>query len=387
MSIFKKHKTNADRSASDRRRHREKIEKAIKDGIHEIVAEESIIGQNGKKKFKIPVKGIKEFRFVYGNNNRKGVASAPGKNVKKGDVLKHRKRARSRKGDGEKASKEAGEEFYEVEITLEELAKYLFDDLNLPDLKKKSKKLISHEQFKRKGYRKKGIRPRLDKKKSIKNKIKRKIVAQRNAESLEERFPFHESDLRYRYIKKTYKETSSAVIFFLMDISGSMTKDKKYIARSFFFLLYHFINMRYKNTEIIFIAHEATAKEVSEEQFFKRGSSGGTIVSSALELTREIINKRFNVEENNFYIFHASDGDNFQTDNEKALELTQKLKNITQLYGFCEIEPMKERFELFKDGSLTSEYLKIIDSKFKVIQINAKEDIWPGFLQIFGNKK
>ena len=106
-----------------------------------------------------------------------------------------------------------------------------------------------------------------------------------------------------------------------MDISGSMTKDKKYIARSFFFLLYHFINMRYKNTEIIFIAHEATAKEVSEEQFFKRGSSGGTIVSSALELTREIINKRFNVEEKG---------------NVESCELCASVKSVKKLWMICQ---------------------------------------------------
>ena len=85
MSIFKKHNTNADRSASDRRRHKEKIEKAIKEGIHDIVAEESIIGQSGKKKIKIPVRGIKQYRFVYGRGNgSKGVGSAQGKDIKKG---------------------------------------------------------------------------------------------------------------------------------------------------------------------------------------------------------------------------------------------------------------------------------------------------------------
>ena len=158
MSIFKKHNTNADRSASDRRRHKEKIEKAIKEGIHDIVAEESIIGQSGKKKIKIPVRGIKEYQFVFGKNQgSKGVGSAQGQDIKKGQKIKEGQKGKG-KGQGKKAGNEKGEEFYEVELTLDELAKYLFDDLNLPDLEKKSDASVLAEKIKRKGYRKRGIR-------------------------------------------------------------------------------------------------------------------------------------------------------------------------------------------------------------------------------------
>ena len=180
MSIFKKHNTNADRSASDRRRHKEKIEKAIKEGIHEIVAEESIIGQSGKKKIKIPVRGIKEYQFVFGKNQgSKGVGSAQGQDIKKGQKIKEGQKQKG-KGTGKKAGNEKGEEFYEVELTLDELAKYLFDDLNLPDLEKKSDASVLAEKIKRKGYRTKGIRARLSKKETLKNKIRRQKQAVKN---------------------------------------------------------------------------------------------------------------------------------------------------------------------------------------------------------------
>ena len=117
MSVFKEHKTNADRVASDRRRHKQKIDKAIREGIHHIVSDESIIGQDGKKKFRIPVRGIKEHRFVYGNNDGQ-VGSAPGKDVKRGQKIGEKK-GQTIKPD--KASNESGEEFYDVEMTLEEL--------------------------------------------------------------------------------------------------------------------------------------------------------------------------------------------------------------------------------------------------------------------------
>ena len=120
MSVFKEHKTHADRSASDRRRHRDKIEKAIKEGIYDIVSEESIIGQDGKKKIKIPVKGIKEYRFIYGENQK--VGSAQGRDVKRGQKIGKRKEGQNGQGNGNQPGTERGEEYYEVEITLEELA-------------------------------------------------------------------------------------------------------------------------------------------------------------------------------------------------------------------------------------------------------------------------
>jgi len=128
MSIFRKHKTVADRSAADRTRHKKKIEKAIKEGIKDVVAEESIIGQDGKKKIKIPVKGIKEYRFVYGSGEQnKQVGSAGDKQIKKGQGLSQR--SRSGKKPGKEPGNQVGEEYYEVEVTLEELAEYLFSDL------------------------------------------------------------------------------------------------------------------------------------------------------------------------------------------------------------------------------------------------------------------
>ena len=115
MSGFSHHKTTADRSASDRRRHKHKIERAIRDGIYDIVADESIIGQDGKKKFRIPVRGIKEYRFVYGGGeSNKNVGSAPGKNLERGQVVRDKKK--SQQGSPDKPGDKKGEEYYEVEI-------------------------------------------------------------------------------------------------------------------------------------------------------------------------------------------------------------------------------------------------------------------------------
>ncbi|MDB4337401.1 DUF444 family protein [bacterium] len=388
MSIFKHHKTQSDRSASDRSRHKKKIERAIKDGVYDIVSDESIIGKDGKKKIKIPVRGIKEYRFVYGENeNNQKVGSAPGKDISRGQSIS-KKGSKKKPGEGKAGNKE-GEEIYEVEITLEELANYLFDDLNLPELEKKKLKNIVGEKFKRKGYRNDGIRPRLSKKETLKNKIKRKKAAERagtyNPEE-DERFPFHQNDLRYNYIKATPKENSNAVIFFMMDVSGSMGKSKKYLARSFFFLLFQFINHRYENTDIVFVAHTTTAKEVNEDDFFKVMSSGGTYISSAPTLVNEIITKRYHPDSWNIYAFHCSDGDNWSEDNEKALVQSAKIKALAQLYCFIEILPAEDepKWSNYDPSHMSKEYEKLVDKKFKNILLTCKEDVWPAFSRIFG---
>jgi uncharacterized protein len=386
MSIFKKHNTNADRSASDRRRHKEKIEKAIKEGIHEIVAEESIIGKSGKKKIKIPVRGIKEYQFVFGKNKgSKGVGSAQGQDIKKGQKIKEGKKQKG-KGSGKQAGNEKGEEFYEVEVTLDELAKYLFDDLNLPELEKKANNTVTAEKIKRKGYRTKGIRARLSKKETLKNKIKRQKQAIKNETydpDNEERFPFHESDIKYKHIEIKNKPITNAVIFFVMDVSGSMTKNKKFLARSFFFLLYQFIRYRYEKIDIVFISHTTEAKEVNEDDFFQRASSGGTYISSGLTKTLDIINDRYNTNSWNLYAFHCSDGENWVEDNKKAKESMQKLIEICQLAGYIQIIPQgdkvwgEEMAKVFKP--LTTE-------NFKVVELTKKEDVWPQFTKLFGGK-
>tara|TARA_B100000214_G_scaffold375222_1_gene360657 strand:- start:159 stop:1322 length:1164 start_codon:yes stop_codon:yes gene_type:complete len=384
MSIFRNHKTSADRSASDRSRHKEKIRRAIRDGVHNIVSDESIIGQDGKKKIKIPVRGIKEYRFIYGDNERnKKVGSAPGKNIRRGQSVGKRKS--KQQANGNKPGNQQGEEFYEVEITLEELSHYLFDSLSLPDLEKKKLKEIVGDKYKRKGYRSEGIRPRLSKKETLKNKIKRKKASIReNGEIDDESFSFHEKDLRYKHIKKTPKENSNAVIFFIMDTSGSMTQQKKFLARSFFFLLYHFLRSKYEKTEIVFVSHAVDAREVNEDDFFKQGSSGGTLISSGLEKTLEIVEKRFHPSHWNIYAFHCSDGDNWPSDNDKAISLSQKIKSLSQLYCFIQICTTESA--MWNNGGMATNYSTIADSKFKIVEIESADDIWPQFKNIFGGK-
>ena len=217
--------------------------------------------------------------------------------------------------------------------------------------------------------------------------LRRKKMAQRDTdEDCDEEFPFNERDLRYRHFKNSTSFSSNAVIFFIMDISGSMSKNKKYLARSFFFLLYHFIRSRYENTELVFIAHDVKAYECSEEQFFQRGSSGGTIVSSSLEMMEEIMMARYHPENWNVYAFQCSDGDNWGTDNENVKKLLQSIKPHCQLFGYCEIEPHKEQLKWENETSLWSCMKVMADTNLKLAKVSEKSDVWEAFSHFFGGK-
>jgi len=409
MSVFRKHKSIVDRAASDRARHKRKIDKAIKESIKDVVAEESIIGQNGKKKIRIPVRGIKEYRFVYGNNEKnKTVGSGGDHTVKRGQKI-GQKRAEKGKDQGKgKASNEKGDEYYDVEISLEELAEYLFNDLELPDLEKKQFRFISHESIKRKGYRFKGIRPRLSKKETLKRKIRRQKLAEKNGTydpDSDERFPFHHDDMKYHYIKPKVKENSSAVIFFLMDVSGSMSQERKFLARSFFFLLYQFLNHKYDKVEVVFIAHSTHAKRVSEQDFFKVGTMGGMIISSALDMELDIIEKEFHPNSWNIYSFYCGDGENWSDDNEKCLDLFQKIKELSQLTTYCEINEHYQGlmeddsndglfdatpwgdFSAWKNEELDNLWSKLhplCDNQLKRVMLGQSDHIWRAFSKLFG---
>lgn len=394
MAIFREFVNNGkDRSAEDRRRHKELVEESIKKNIGNIIAEESIIGQSKDKKIKIPIKGIKEYQFVYGNN---GASAGSGDgSEKRGDRIGQDKAGKKGDGDGQAGNQE-GEDIYETEVTIEELINYLFEDLNLPDIdRKKMAEIESIRSFKNLGYQRKGIPPRLAKRRSVIEKIKRKQSFMRTHEETDDndlpaeeivkdeqekkRFPFMEDDLRYRRVREDHKKDFNAVVICIMDVSGSMDQTKKYMARSFYFLLYQFVRLKYSNVEVAFIAHTTAAKEVNEDEFFHKGESGGTYISSGYEKALEIIEQRYNPASWNIYAFHCSDGDNWSEDNKRAVEYAQKLCDVCNLFGYGEIVP-----GYYSSAStIKSEFQKSINNKnFAIITMTKKDDILPGLKKL-----
>ncbi|MCB0334782.1 MAG: sporulation protein YhbH [Bdellovibrionales bacterium] len=367
----------SDRSARDRLRHRQKVKDSIRDNIGDILAEESIIGRDRNKIVKVPIRSIKEYRFIYGEN-APGVAQGNGKQ-KPGDVVQEGQAGEPTVGQG--GGDQPGVDAFETEVTLEELIKLMFDDLELPDLEKKAlRQVLSDDARKRKGLRTQGIRPRLNKKETAKNRIKRKLAVRGSrgidVDKDEQRFPFHKDDMRYFHIVPTTKEVSNAVIFCIMDTSGSMGTVKKYLARSFYFLFYQFVRQKYQNVEVVFIAHHTEAKEVNEQEFFHKVESGGTYISSGYKKALDIIDERYHPSLWNIYAFHCSDGDNFYSDNERAVAAAHELCNVCNLFGYGEIKPSGSAYY---SGSMLDIFSQVDRDNFHMIVIEKKEDLWPGF--------
>ncbi len=371
----------SDRSARDRLRHRQKIKDSIRDNIGDILAEESIIGRDKDKIIKVPIRSVKEYRFIYGDNSP-GAAQGNGEQ-KPGDVVD----PGNDEGEGQgKGGNQPGVDAIETDITLEELIAIMFDDLELPELEKKAlKEMVSEHARRRKGHRKAGIRPRLDKRMTARNRVKRLLAARRNhgaskggvdADGEEDRFPFHKDDMSYFHIVPTTKEASNAVVFCIMDTSGSMGTVKKYLARSFYFLLYQFVRQKYSNVEVVFIAHHTEAKEVPEQDFFHKVESGGTYISSGYRKALDIINSRYHPSLWNIYAFHCSDGDNFYSDNERALQAARELCDVCNLFGYGEIKPSGSAYY---SGSMLEVFGQITEPNFHMITIEKKEDLWEGF--------
>lgn len=367
----------SDRSARDRLRHRQKIKDSIRDNIGDILSEESIIGRDKDKIIKIPIRSIKEYKFIYGENSP-GVAQGDGEQ-QPGDVVGQADPGAPNVGQG--GGDQPGVDAIETDVTLEELISIMFDDLELPELEKKAlREVISDEARKRKGLRHAGIRPRLNKKASAKNRIRRRLAATGsrgiNFEEEERRFPFHKDDLRYFHIAPTTREISNAVVFCIMDTSGSMGTVKKYLARSFYFLLYQFVRQKYQNVEVVFIAHHTEAKEVTETEFFHKVESGGTYISSGYQKALQIIEDRYHPSLWNVYAFHCSDGDNFYSDNDRAVKAALELCDVCNLFGYGEIKPSGSAYY---SGSMLDVFSKVERDNFQMLVIEKKEDLWPAF--------
>jgi sporulation protein YhbH len=365
----------SDRSAGDRLRHREKVRESIRENIADIIAEESIIGKSRDKVIKVPIRGIKEYRFVYGQN-APGAAQGDGSSEPGQVVQKGRGR---QKGQPDKAGDKPGVDYYETDITLDELTQIMFEDLELPDLeRKKLREIPAFRETKRRGYRKVGIRSRLDKRRTVRARIKRRFARNSRAEGdmERERCPFHDDDLTFRHVATDIRRESNAAVLCIMDTSGSMDTMKKYLARSFFFLLFQFICTKYRSVELVFIAHHTEASEVTEEEFFSKGESGGTFISSGYLKALEIIAERYHPSLWNLYAFHCSDGDNFESDNPTALKAAKDLAELANLFGYGEIKPLGSRYY---ESSMLNIFRRLDADNFQTVLIERKEDVWPSF--------
>lgn len=363
----------------DQARHNERVKEAIKGNLGEIVSQESIITSDGKKIVKVPIRSLDlpRFRFDRGRKNHAGQGQG---NSKVGDVLGQEGQGDAKgPGKGKQAGDMPGIDYYEAEITVDELAALLFEDLGLPFLKPKGKALVESEEVRFDQIRRNGVMSNLDKRRTIRENLIRNARAGRAGFG-----GITNDDLRFKTWERHIREESNAVVIAMRDVSGSMGEFEKYITRSFYFWMVRFLRTRYKQVQIVFITHHTEAKEVDEDTFFNLGESGGTKVSSAYQLAMEIAEERYPAAEWNTYPFHFSDGDNWgEVDNQRCLDLVKALLARSNAFGYGEIQEGGRR----SPSTLMSAFGQIRDPHFIGVTITRKEDVYPALKQFFSTRE
>ena len=368
----------------DQERHQERVKDAIKKNLGSIVSNESIILSNGRKKVKIPMRALDEYKFRFDHTKRKHVGQGDGK-TKVGDVIgRENQPGQQGSGQGEPGN-EGGQDFYETEVNIDEIAALIFEDLQLPFLEEKAQKAVPARTTKFTEIRRVGAMSNLDKRRSMMENIRRN-ARERGVAKVG---GFKKDDLRFKSWEEDIRFESNAAIIAMMDVSGSMSEFKKYIARSFFFWMVRFLRTKYDQVKIVFISHHTEAKEVTEEQFFTQGESGGTVVSSAYKLALDIIDERFPPRDWNVYPFHFSDGDNYYSDNDEAVGLADKLIERCNLFGYGEIGEEGGGLYRRSSGALLSIFTDRIkhQARFIGVKIDEKEDVYPALKKFFGKQE
>lgn len=358
----------------DQARHQEKVQEAIKQNLPDLVSDESIVLSDGRRTIKVPIKSLDESHFIYNYNKKQHVGQGDG-DSQVGDVLGVDPQAAKGPGKGQDAGDQPGEDVVDTEISIDQLEDMLFEELELPNLEQKQKDQLQTKEIVFHDIRKKGIMSNIDKKRTLIENLRRNANAGKAGIG-----GISPDDLRYKTWNEIVKPQSNAVILALMDTSGSMGSFEKYCARSFFFWMTRFLRRKYEHVEIVFIAHHTEAKEVTEEEFFNRGESGGTICSSAYQKAIEVIDSRYPTSNWNIYPFHFSDGDNLTSDNERCVKLIGQLMERSNMFGYGEVNQYN------RSSTLMSAYKHINHKKFMYSVIKEKGEVYKALKTFFSKQ-
>lgn len=412
-NIIDRRKNPKGKNLPNRKRFLDRVKNKIRERIQKSINERNITSDEDEE-ITINSNEIEEPGFNYDYESGEWQHIMPGnQDFLPGDVLPKPKKSQS-EGGGSQGGSGEGEDDFKFTVSKEEYLDLVFEDLELPRLVKQSKDSAQNFSRSRMGHTKQGPAPALDLIRSLKNSLGRRIALafplDKKIKEIEElieketdqkvllllkeeleRLKIRRQtvayidpvDIRYKRYEKTPIPISKAVMFCLMDVSGSMDEKRKELAKRFFLLLYLFLNRKYKKVDVVFIRHTETAEEVDEQTFFYDQESGGTQISSAVDLTLKIIKERYSLSDWNVYCVQASDGDNFLNDNEKVLELMRELLPMVQYYIYNEVSPSLVNLFMNIKTSLVLRNLSREYDNLELIQIDNVDQVIPTFRKVF----
>lgn len=361
----------------------------------------------------IPLDGLHEPRFRREGGTRDMVM--PGNKVfVEGDYLP--RQGGGAGGRSRDPSEGDGEDAFRFMLTRDEYVDLFLDDLELPDLAKTKLAETESEAIHRAGYATSGSPANISVARTVRHAMTRRVALRRPRpemvadleariaesdgahrdelmaeldamKSKMKRIPFIDPiDIRYRRFEATPRPVAQAVMFCLMDVSGSMSEHMKDLAKRFYMLLYVFLARRYKHVEIVFIRHTDKAEEVDEHTFFRGPATGGTLVSSALQLMHDIVRMRFSPSDWNIYAAQASDGDNSYSDGETAGRiLTDLILPVSQFYAYLEVGESSQSIFEMSDSSVWTLYEKLQEAgaPLAMRKVSDRSEIFPVFHDLF----
>ncbi len=406
------------RSAVNRQRFIRRFKSQIRKAAAEAISERGITDTDRGETVHIPTRDVSEPVFRHGRGGSRETVHPGNHDFVAGDQLPRPPDGAG--GGGSQASNEGeGEDDFTFELSREEFLELFFEDLELPNLIKTQLRTTTEFRTVRAGHTPVGVPTNINVVRSLRGAVARRMALRapskgrlhaareelealaqaeppdnkrvreledeiRRLESRIAAVPFIDTfDLRYNNHLKQPKPATQAVMFCLMDVSGSMDEPRKDIAKRFFTLLYLFLQRNYERTQLVFIRHHTTAREVDEQEFFHARETGGTVVSSALELMHKIIRDRFPANDWNIYGAQASDGDNWGSDSDNCRDLLlDAILPRTQYYAYVEIAAHRHQtlWEAYQQVASRSDHFAMQD-------IEGPADIYPVFRKLMGRRE
>lgn len=420
MNVIDRRLNPKGKSLGNRQRFLRRAKAQIVKAVREASAKRNIADITSGDRIAIPADGLREPSFHHASAGGLRDHVVPGnKEYVEGDTIP--RPPRGGRGRGSEGSPDGeGQDDFQFMLTREEFLDIFLEDLELPDLVKKKIKQTESHSLTRAGYSVTGSPSNLNLVRTMRNSLSRRIALKRpkaaeleqlqaeieelevsglepeRLEGLREELdrqarrsrliPYIDPiDVRYNRFQSVPKPVTQAVMFCLMDVSGSMTEHMKDLAKRFFMLLYLFLERRYNHIEIVFIRHTHEAHEVDEQTFFYSTETGGTVVSTALQEMRQVIAERYPLDDWNIYAAQASDGDNTSSDNPRVSALLENvILPMCQYFAYIEVGS-EQREWLGRETDLWRTYKMIAgaDKPFAMRKVNARNEIFPVFRDLF----
>src|SRR5687767_13360243 len=356
------------RGARDWLRHNDKVRAAVRDKLPELIAGSDLL-PSADRTVQVPVHFLEHARLrLRDTEQAEGVGQGDGK---PGDQLVPPSDGDRAKGAG--GNEDGGYQFV-LELKIDDIVDWLWEELKLPNLKLKSG-AVQYDDYTREGWSRRGVRSRLDRRRSLKEALKRRSVQAHGP-------PFTNDDLRYRQLALRRRPATEAVVYFAMDVSSSMTEADRKLAKSFFFWVVQGLRRQYTHLEAVFVAHTVEAWEFAEQEFFQVSGSGGTVASTAFRKVLEIANDRYDPSRFNTYVFYASDGANFHNHRDAAHAALADLGDVANYIGYVETASVAQQ-PLQSETALLFERLESETGAAGRHALSSPESVWDAIRAFF----